>query len=232
MEDMSDVFDMYLFSFQDLDQLSEGRVPLDTYAMTWNEGKVYLESQPTSFLKVCGVAITVAYMSLIYRAFSRLELVPVMDACIARLIEKTPLRDHEEMRRARERENGNEWEREDTQDNLGVRDSILSLFIIEIPFLTIRLWGFLFRGVPIGVLLIKNLYSIHQDLATIFPSLSLSEKGEAAVKDCRRGRKCCDPDLSHFQTYQHPQEVFECLPADHPAKQTEGLEASYMASKL
>jgi len=166
---------------------------------------------------------------LIYRAFSRLRLVPVMDAVIARLIEKTPLRDHEGRRRARA---GTEWGREDTQDNLGVRDSILSLFIIEIPFLIIRLWGFLFRGVPIGVLAIKNLYSIHQDLGTIFPSLSLSEKGEAAVKDCPRGRKCCDPDLSHFQTYQHPQEVFECLPADHPAKQTEGLEASYMASKL
>ena len=65
LEDISDIVDMYLWSFQDVTQLHEGRTLFDPYARAWNRGADYKTTSNLSFMNVCLRLITIAYISLV-----------------------------------------------------------------------------------------------------------------------------------------------------------------------
>jgi hypothetical protein len=218
LEDISDIVDMYLWSFQDVTQLHEGRTLFDPYARAWNRGADYKTTSNLSFMNVCLRLITIAYISLVYRAMSCLQLIPLMDTCITRIIQMTPLMDGASEGRRTEHSQNSEWETEEVQEGLSKWHSFLSLVLIEIPFLVLRVYAFVNNSVPIGILALKNIHNIYYDLSKIFPRLSINESGEGNVPDCRHGMDCKHTDLRHFKKFQHPSDLFDLLPDSHPAK--------------
>jgi hypothetical protein len=177
LEDMTDIFDMYLWSFQDVSQHHEGLMPFDPYASTWNRGVEYVSSPPESFLKLCFHLITLAYLSVIYRACSCLRLIPLTDTCVARVVQMTPCMESRS-EESKQGGSGTEWDTDEIQKALTKWHAFLSLLLIEVPFLVLRIAAFYNNKVPIGILALKNVHNIYYDLSTIFPSCSINEQGE------------------------------------------------------
>ena len=86
-------------------------------------------------------------------------------------------------------------------------------------FFLCRVFAWLFYGVPIGILFLKNAFCIHQDISTLFPTWSIQDENKK-IRHCPKGIDCKSKELKHFIDFQHPKALFDSLSDDHPAKPT------------
>jgi hypothetical protein len=171
------------------------------------------------------VLIAVAYLTLIYRAASSLNLTTGIDHVLVGPFAKcwvsekeidgywddyeTDHGDNPELKKEAERQARFVKGKEKLQ-------AFLSLVFIELIFLALRLHAFFRYRVPIGVLFLKNLQGVLQDVATLNPKFSLAEKEMPPM--CVAWAECTRTDHAHFEKYTHPRCVLAKLPDGHKHK--------------
>jgi len=135
LEDMTDIFDMYMLSFEDVDQMHEGRPLLGSKSEV-----------PSTYHDWVPVFITTAYLAMVLRALAMFGYRPLMNLMIWM---GHPAADHGERGKAR------------LQHSI---TAAMSLAFIEVPFLCLRAGALFKYEVPVSVLAIKNVLHCYKEL--------------------------------------------------------------------
>lgn len=165
MKDMTDVFDMYMLTFADVTQLTEGRPVLSGV-----DAAGFYDS--SSFHTYAYFWIWMGYLVVLLRAFNLVGVHPL--ASVIRCCCKCFCKGSNEQLRMR-------------------IDAMLSMCFIEIPYLILRWTAWQQYGVPVSVMAVKNVLGIFDDLRYIgwIRGLKRQKSMEMKAGSIERCLCCC-----------------------------------------
>lgn len=135
LRDMTDVFDMYMMAFVDVDQMHEGRPLLEG-----SHGLFGSQFLRRSYHVIVALWLWVGYLTVCFRALSIVGWRPLVRAI--RYFGSTA----------------------DPDQLSVVVDATLALLFIELPFLICRYIAWYRYGVPVSIMGVKNLFGIFEYL--------------------------------------------------------------------
>jgi len=164
MEDLTDLFDMYMFTFVDVIQMHEGR-PLLAFLHKF----LNIDALAFSYQTWVALVLALAYIALVIRALSVLGWTP-----IGRALTRCGIDLHL------------------TEVN-EVVNTFASLFVIEIPFLILRFIAWWQYSVPVSVLAVKNIFHVYMELRYLGVIKGFGEEAEKEPvgRRCWRSIRCC-----------------------------------------
>lgn len=180
LEDMTDIFDMYMLSFEDVDQMHEGRPLLGSRSEVSSN---YHDWVP--------VFISTAYAAMILRALAMFGYRPLMQLMLRM---GHPIADQAEADQV-------EIGKAKLQQSI---TAAMSLVCIEVPFLSLRAMALFKYQVPVSVLAIKNVLHCYKELRILRVVRGFGEERGHDVREegvylfwcCRRRRQSRSCPLS------------------------------------